>query len=151
MKVTVIGTIARDTIFTLDGERIESYGGILYNVVALANLADADTTICPVCNLGEDIYETVVEMLQVYPNLDLRGIRKVPQPNNHVTLIYRSPEDRVEILHHCVPPVSFEQVEPFLDSSLILSTSSPASTSPWTPYNGSGAAPGSPSSWTSTA
>lgn len=120
MKITVVGTIARDTIFPFEGEKIESYGGILYNIIPLAHLVDADTVVCPICNLGEDIYDVILEKLRIYPNLDLRGIRRVPQPNNHVTLVYLSPDQRVEVLTHQVPSLSFSQIKPFLDSHLIL-------------------------------
>lgn len=120
MKIAVIGTINRDTIYPYKGPKIESYGGILYNLIALASLMPKKVTLFPVCNLGEDVRGPVFQKIDRFGNIDRRGIRIVGQKNNHAILRYTSPGDRKEFLENRVPALTFNQVEMFLDSDLIL-------------------------------
>jgi sugar/nucleoside kinase (ribokinase family) len=119
-KVTVIGTINKDTIIFPGGRRTESFGGILYNLSALSALGGGSIEIEPVCNLGYDVYAQVMEILKKYDNVKLDGIRKVRRRNNHALLRIDKTNERTEILRNRVPALSFAQVKPFLDSDAIL-------------------------------
>ena len=120
MNIAIIGTINRDTIYPFRGSRIESYGGILYNVTALAALVPEDVTLYPICNLGEDVQEPVSRKMAHFQNIDTSGIRIVHQKNNHAVLRYTSPNDRIEYLENRVPPLTFEQIECALNCDFIL-------------------------------
>lgn len=120
MKIAVIGTVNRDTILFPDGHKRESYGGLLYSIVPLALLAEAGTTIFPVVNLGRDVSAPVMAILSRHPRICMEGISLVQEKNNHAFLTYRSQSDREEVLRGGVPPLSFEQISPFLAADLFL-------------------------------
>jgi hypothetical protein len=117
MTILVLGTITRDTNVYLGQPPIESLGGILHNVVALA--AMTEETIVPIANVGVDIYDSVVSRLNTYPNIALNGLNKVVQPNNHCFLFYVL-EYPAEVLVGRVPPILFSQVKPYLSKSTLI-------------------------------
>jgi sugar/nucleoside kinase (ribokinase family) len=119
-KITVVGTINRDTIIFPSGKRIESFGGILYNLSALSGLGGIGVEIFPVCNLGYDAFDQVIDNLTNYDNVRLDGIKRVRHKNNHAYLQIDRQNQREEILHHRVPVLRFGQIKPFLDSDAIL-------------------------------
>ena len=120
MNIAVIGTINRDTIYPFTGSKTESYGGILYNVIALAALMPEDVSLFPICNLGEDIREPVFRRMTQFQNIDTTGVRIVHHNNNHAVLRYTSPKDRTEYLENRVPPLTFQQIECALHCDFIL-------------------------------
>lgn len=119
-KVTVIGTINKDTIIFPDGKKTESFGGILYNILSLSYLGGENVKIYPVCNLGYDVYNQVMFRLENCDNVDLSGIKKVNCKNNHAFLSINQNNQREEILKNRVPPLSFSRIKPFLKADVIL-------------------------------
>lgn len=119
-KVTVIGTINKDTIIFPDRKRTESFGGILYNLSALSGLGGSSVEIYPVCNLGYDVYNQVKEILGNHDNVKLDGINRVRRKNNHAYLLINKQNQREETLRNRVPALRFTQVRSFLDSDVIL-------------------------------
>ena len=103
MNIAVIGTVNRDTIYPYTGPRIESYGGILYNLFVLAALIPQDITLFPICNLGEDVHKPVLREMAQFRNIETQGIHIVAQKNNHAILRYTSPNTRVEYLENIRP------------------------------------------------
>jgi sugar/nucleoside kinase (ribokinase family) len=103
-----------------DGEKKESYGGLLYSIVPLALLTEERTKIYPVLNLGADVEVPVKAILSRYPQISLEGVRVVPEKNNHALLRYRSEGERQEVLEGGVPPLTFAHIAPFLDADLLL-------------------------------
>lgn len=119
-KVTVIGTINRDTLVFPSGLRKESFGGILYNLSSLSGLGGRYLEIRPVCNLGHDVYSQVMGMIESYSNVRPDGIRKVRRKNNHALLMIDEIGEREEVLQNRVPVLSFSHIEPFLDCDAVL-------------------------------
>jgi sugar/nucleoside kinase (ribokinase family) len=119
-KITVVGSINRDTIIFPNGKSTESFGGILYNLSALSGLAGSSTEIFPVCNLGYDVFDRVTDILKEYHNVKLDGVKRVRRKNNHACLLIDRQNQREEILRHRVPVLGFGQIRPFLDSDSIL-------------------------------
>jgi sugar/nucleoside kinase (ribokinase family) len=119
-KLVVIGTINKDTIIFPDGKKTESFGGILYNILALSYLGGEDVKIYPVCNLGYDVYKQVISRLKNCDNVKLGGIEKVNCKNNHAFLSINRNNQREEILKNRVPPLSFSQIKPFLKADVML-------------------------------
>jgi sugar/nucleoside kinase (ribokinase family) len=119
-KITVIGTINKDSIVFPDGKRTESFGGIFYNLTALSGLGGKRLEIYPVCNLGYDVYDEVTSTLKRFGNVNSSGLSKVRRKNNHALLSIDKNNQREEILKNRVPVLRFEQVKPFLDSQVIL-------------------------------
>src|SRR5262245_43296364 len=93
--IAVLGTLTRDTTVYADGTRTENLGGLLYTLATLAHLFEGGATILPVANVGEDFADTVRAALEL-PGFDLRHVRTVPVPNNHVHLTYRDASARDE-------------------------------------------------------
>lgn len=119
-RLTVIGTITKDTITFPDGKVKKSFGGILYNILPFALLAPQDMVISPVCNLGSDIYKKVFSYLKRFGNIDLSGISMFKEKNNHVHLFYDRRWHKKEILKNLVPKIEFSQIEPYLNSDCLL-------------------------------
>ncbi len=119
MKVAVVGTINYDTVVSEDGDRFESFGGILYNIVALAQL-EPGIEIYPITWIGQDRKDQLQELLDKYPQVKTEEIKVSPSGTNANLLVYRSAERRDETLDPRVPPIALEQIEPFLDCDLLL-------------------------------
>ncbi|MDA0748268.1 MAG: carbohydrate kinase family protein [bacterium] len=111
-RIALLGTVNRDTILTPDGVRTESYGGMLYSVLSLAEISEAE--VYPVCNVGQDV-EGAVRRFLTHPAVRMDGVSIVPEQNPHCLLEYDSTGQKQETLNGEVPPISFAQVEPFLD------------------------------------
>ncbi|MFQ5823402.1 MAG: carbohydrate kinase family protein [bacterium] len=123
MKIGVVGTFIRDRILPwegkLKGKPVESIGGIFFTVSFLANLLDSSAEICPVCFVGEDFYDEVVEQLAVYDNVRFSGIKILPRQNTQVTLTYTSPQDREEITTPPMPALGYEELSLLEDAHAI--------------------------------
>ncbi|MGB2981055.1 MAG: carbohydrate kinase family protein [Candidatus Zixiibacteriota bacterium] len=119
-RVTVIGTINRDTLIFPRGKRTESFGGILYNLSALSGLGGKWMEVYPVCNVGYGVYDRVREILESYENVRPDGVKKVGRKNNHAFLLIDQESERQEVLKNRVPVLSFSQIEPFLECDVIL-------------------------------
>lgn len=118
MAILVLGTITNDTKIFLDLTKIEGLGGILYNIISLSSLTDE--TIIPIANVGEDIYDEVIDILKPYSNIQTEGLRRVPPPNNHCYLFFVL-EYPGEVLVGRVPSISYNQVKEYLpDASAIV-------------------------------
>ena len=113
-RIALLGTINRDTIHTADGVTTESYGGLLYSILALAEIASERAAIYPICNVGRDMEDVVREKLAPYPQVKLDGIRFVPGKNPHCFLDYDAEGRKRETLRYDVPQLSLSQIEPFL-------------------------------------
>ena len=91
MKVAIAGSIIHDEIIPLEGEPTDSFGGILYNVVAFAEAFGQDATIVPICHVGtDDISELRARYLDDYPQIHLDGILPHPGGSNQNILKYLS-------------------------------------------------------------
>lgn len=114
-RIALLGTINRDTIHTADGVTTESYGGLLYSILALAEIASEDSAIYPICNVGSDMESVVREKLAPYLHVKFDGIQFVSEKNPHCFLDYDAEGHKQETLQNDVPQISFAQIEPFLD------------------------------------
>ncbi len=119
-NITIIGTINKDTIIFPDGRAKQSFGGILFNILALSYLGKDRVKILPVCNLGYDLFPEVMAYLEDLRNVDLSGITKVKKKNNHAFLYYDKIGERKEVLRYSVPKLLFKDIKPFLKSDVIL-------------------------------
>ncbi len=113
-RIALLGTINRDTIHTPDGVTTESFGGLFYSILALAEIASPEAEIYPICNVGYDMEQVVKEKLAPYPHVKWDGIQFVPTKNPHCLLEYDNNGNKQETLKNDVPPIVFEQIAPFL-------------------------------------
>jgi len=120
-RIAVIGTLVYDEIHLYGGGVAHGWGGIYYTVSYLAGLLGERAFIEPVIDVGYDLYEDFLELMQrEFPQVSLEGIRKINQRNNRVTLIYQSPDRRVEYSHHIPPPLPFERIRPYVHHEVIV-------------------------------
>lgn len=121
MKISVIGTIMRDEIHTVSGEKRESFGGILYNVITLASLMRSTDTVEPICYVGEkhldSIKNTYFEML---PQIRLLSLKTCKEGTDENVLTYRTDSDRNEKMTIHTPALSDEQIAAASTSAAIL-------------------------------
>jgi len=113
-RIAFVGTINRDTIFTADGERIESYGGLFYSVLPLAYIVPREAACFPICNVGQDVAETVLGLLENRPALRLDGVQVVSEQNTHCVIRYDRAGNKEEMLLGGVPSLTLERFASFL-------------------------------------
>lgn len=97
-RIALLGSINRDTIRTPDGVETESYGGLLYTLLPLAQIAASDTTIQPVYDVGQDVEAAVRAILEPYPNVSLDALTFVGRPNPHCVIEYAPDGSKQETL-----------------------------------------------------
>lgn len=110
MKIAILGAICFDEIFPLEGERHESFGGILYNAAALASILENGDVVCPFTKIGEDRFEAALAEFQKLPHMDTTGIIPSEGPATHVMLIWRTVSWRDEIVRHLMPPYTVDEL-----------------------------------------
>ncbi len=123
LKIAVIGTINRDTVYRRDGSVSHGYGGILYNLIPLAQLCDkfcSDVEIWPVAKIGSDHSEEITQRLRRLPNNRLDAVKIVDSPNNHCYLTYQDDCTKTEILRGWVGAVDRRQLCQIVDAHVIL-------------------------------
>ncbi len=119
--LAVLGTFIRDTIITLDKQHIESIGGLYHSVACLASLASPDTTLHPLCYVGDDFYGTLTQALAALgPHVHFDLLRRVSQPNTAVTLIYRSAEGRDEVTTPPMAPINKNDIAAVAQHEAVL-------------------------------
>jgi len=120
VRISVIGSINRDTVVLPDGRIEHGYGGILYNVFGLSQLFRDRVAILPICNVGSDIEKDVRGLLSKPTNVDIGAISFVDYTNNHCKLRYLRDGTRSEIFTGFVPAINSEQMKSALDSDITL-------------------------------
>jgi sugar/nucleoside kinase (ribokinase family) len=119
MRIGVLGAVCYDEIFPVEGERRESFGGILYNTAALSSVLEEDERVVPVSNLGEDRYDAALAEFSKLARVDTSALAKTPGPLMHVTLDWKSPTWRDETVRHQMPPFDMPALEKALDCDAV--------------------------------
>jgi sugar/nucleoside kinase (ribokinase family) len=119
MKIAILGAVCFDEIFPLEGERRESFGGILYNAAALASILEDGDVAFPFTKIGEDRFEAALAEFEKLPNIDTSGILPCEGPATHVTLTWRTVSWRDEIIRHRMPPYTIDELQRVLPSDAV--------------------------------
>lgn len=126
MKIVVIGSIFYDYIYPYKEEQsITSLGGILYNLITLALLAQksknsSSIALYPISYLGEDHYQEFLSLCREYPNIYFDGIKVSKSGTAIAELHYISYNTRIEIIKLCNPAIQYNEIEPYLDADAFL-------------------------------
>lgn len=121
IKIAVVGTVVRDTIYPYKGEPIEGWGGIYYTLSNLAGILRDRAILEPIFYLGYDVYDEFLELLkEKFPNVRTDGIHKIDQKNNRVILRYVTAEYREETSNYIPPPLPYDLISPFVGNDVIL-------------------------------
>jgi sugar/nucleoside kinase (ribokinase family) len=119
-QIAIIGSINRDEVWDEHGNQRRGWGGILYNIAALARFAPARTTILPVARLGSDACGPVGRWLRHLPQVDSSALVLLDQPGNLCQMRYLDPDRRKERLLHRVPSLSYGALRPALKADVAL-------------------------------
>jgi sugar/nucleoside kinase (ribokinase family) len=117
LDVGVIGTINRDTIYRPDGRIVHSWGGILYTLYYL-NQHRLRTR--PAVNVGRDCEEEISDILSGMPYVCRSAVRTVESRNNHCELHYTNHDEKSEILHGGVSPLTISSLSPLLNARAVI-------------------------------
>jgi sugar/nucleoside kinase (ribokinase family) len=123
MVITVIGHLCKDVIHLPDEKETqqESFGGILFTVLTLANLMSEKDRIQPVFGVGQTDYELLMEQIKQYKNIDTSGIFRIKGQTNQVHLFYqKDTQTRIECSKHISAPIPFNRIKPYLDGDAVL-------------------------------
>ena len=119
-RIGLVGSINRDTIRTCDGIETESYGGLLYTIVPLAEIVSLDTVILPVYDVGEDVERAVRRILRGYRSVSLEELRFGPEPNPHCFIEYDANGGKQETLLETGRPLPPERLKPCSNADALL-------------------------------
>jgi len=123
MTITIIGHLCKDIVHGPDeqGVQEESFGGIMFTLLTLANLMNERDCVQPVFGVGQGDYETLLEQLKPYKNIDVSGIFKFKGPTNQVQLFYQNDaRTRIECSQNISAPIPFNRIKPYLDGDGVL-------------------------------
>jgi sugar/nucleoside kinase (ribokinase family) len=119
-SIAVLGAIVYDEIITHDGGRIESYGGIIYNLAALSSLVGDKVDIYPISHVGADRYDAVMDLVSGMRGVRTDGLRKWDGKLTHAQLVYRGVNYRDEYVRHMMKPYTIEDLESVLSCDAML-------------------------------
>ncbi len=125
MVITVIGHICKDFVHLPDEQgndtAKETFGGIMYAVLTLANLMSDKDILQPVFSVGQVDYDLLMERLKPYKNIDTSGIYKFRGQTNQVHLFCQKESDtRAECSKNIAQPIPFNRIKPYLDGDGVL-------------------------------
>lgn len=123
MVITVIGHLCKDVIHLPHEQEAqqESFGGIFYTILALANLMSDKDRIQPIFGVGQADYEYLMEQLRQYKNIDPSGIFKFKGLTNQVHLFYeKDAQARIECSKNISSPIPFNRIKSYLDGDGVL-------------------------------
>lgn len=118
--VAVLGPIPYDRVVGPTGEVSEKFGCVLYTVAALSALLDEDDRILPVVHVRRSDEAAVRELLGVYPQVDLTGVRAELDRGDVVELRYLDQNRRLERQTHFMAPIRPEDVEFALEADAFV-------------------------------
>jgi sugar/nucleoside kinase (ribokinase family) len=123
MIITIIGHLCKDIVHLPDEKEAqqESFGGIMFTLLALANLMSERDVIQPVFGVGQADAEILMEQLKQYKNIDTSGIFKFKGQTNQVHLFYqKDARTRIECSKNISPAIPFTRIKPYLDGDGVL-------------------------------
>ena len=119
-KIAVAGPIPRDTIITYKGEVIEKYGCVTHPTIALAKLLDEDGEIIPITHVHKQDKQPIVDLFKDFPNINTTGIYSKDDQGTIIELKFVDQNNRLEKQLSKMPPLSPEDVSPFLDADAFV-------------------------------
>ncbi len=111
MRIGLFGTVMHDEIYALDGTCFESFGGILYNLVALSAAAGPEHQLVPFGRLSpEHLAHLRRTILADLPNVDLSHLYPQEAGTDSNILRYVTPTSRREHMKVVSPPLAPEEI-----------------------------------------
>ena len=113
-RIGVVGSVVEDTIDRPGEATVRDMGGGYHSIIAMSVILPDDFDAVPIVNVGEDALARVRADLERLPRISLDGIRGVHAINNKVHLEYDGRGGRGETLTGGVPPLAWEDLEPWI-------------------------------------
>ena len=104
-KIAWVGTFIRDEICTLDGQTLESIGGLYHGLAYAAFLAGDRFDLYPLARVGENFLPDLQNRLAQLPGVNMDLLITDPAPNTSVRLVYKSATERDEFTSPLLPPL----------------------------------------------
>ena len=121
VQIAVIGAVMRDEIHTWRGERRVSFGGILYNLKALAAMTGPGDRVRPFCFAArEDLIAIRDEHFRETPHVDFATALACDAGTDENVLRYRSPSSRDEVMTLRTPSLGTEHLDRAREADAIL-------------------------------
>ena len=120
MQITIIGEIFQDRILPYNGKLQTGWGGILYNLLTLANLSSPDTVLYPVSHLQQSAFNDIKKLCRAYPQVCMDSFITISSPNNTAELVYLDPVNRRETIEINQPSIGYTSIAPYLKVDGIL-------------------------------
>lgn len=121
MQIAVIGEIFKDVIYPFQSPYHTGLGGILYNLLTLAQFAPPDSKLYPVSHLSLEDKETVEALVSPYPAIDLKGLLISRDfSTSKAILRYDISGTRTEEILIPNPSIGIKSIKPFLKCNGIL-------------------------------
>ena len=120
MRIGIIGLINHDTIYMTGGRQIQDLGGILYNTTVMADLVGDGDRVYPISRIGADCNDDMRRILASRPGVDISGVALAKEGTSRNQIRYDEAMEKVEQLTNRVGPITFDQIEPFLDLDALL-------------------------------
>jgi sugar/nucleoside kinase (ribokinase family) len=105
-NIVVVGHLVWDRINYSDGHSLETFGGIAYNLAALASVIEPTTTIYPICYLGKNLDLKTRQYWKKFINIDWAYARTLQQNQEIHALIYDNTGYRKEKNSYLFPKLS---------------------------------------------
>ncbi len=106
MRIGLFGTVMHDQIYGLDGQPFESFGGILYNLLALAAAAGPQDELVPFGRISPEHLDRLRRTtLAELPNVDLSHLYPNETGTDSNILRYVTPTSRRERMTVVSPPL----------------------------------------------
>ncbi|CAN5190826.1 hypothetical protein BH09SUM1_BH09SUM1_07010 [soil metagenome] len=121
MRIALIGAVMHDEIQTVDGRRFESFGGILYNLMALGVVTGRDDVLQPFGYLSRTHREVVLrDFLARLPQVDDSGLMEFAGGTDSNFLRYVTPSSRREKMNVVAPAIGCDVLEPMRGADAVL-------------------------------
>ncbi len=120
MQIAIIGSVNCDEVWTVEGRHRRGWGGILYNIAALAQHLPTKATVLPIARLGRDAQRPVGRWLRTLRQVDTSALLPMARAGNLCEMRYKNADERYERLLHRVPPLTYSDLHPALTAELIL-------------------------------
>lgn len=121
MEIAIIGALMRDEIHTWRGERRVSFGGVLYNLRALAVMTGPGDRLRPFFFAArEDLVELRNGALREFPHVDFSTARPCAEGTDENVLRYRNASSRDEVMTLRTPPLATEDLAQTANADAVL-------------------------------
>jgi adenosine kinase len=114
-NIGVIGTPNKDKLILPNGAIVQSWGGVVYNLLTLNHYLGSKAVIRAICAVGVDVKDSLLDLINGFPSLETSALYFAPQRQNRVILKCMTQENKEETADLSLPPIPFDHIQPHLE------------------------------------